>query len=146
VESAEPVRTEFKAVMDAQAIGISLNEAIEDMYRRIPVPETSYFSIIIGIQQRSGGNLSESLANMSKVVRERRKLQGKIQALSAEAKASASIIGALPGTVMLLVYLSTPAYIEVLWKTQAGLFIIVGCLVWMLMGILIMRKMINFDF
>jgi tight adherence protein B len=144
-EAAEPVRSEFRAIMDAQALGISLGEAIEDLYRRIPVPEANYFAIIVTIQQKSGGNLAESLGNMSKVVRERRKLKGKIQALSAEAKSSAGIIGMMPPSVAGLVYLTTPSYIEKLWVTQAGLFTLVGCAIWMLMGILVMRKMINFD-
>ncbi len=145
-EAAEPVRSEFKAMMDAQAIGLSLGEAIDELYRRIPLPEAGYFSIIIGIQAKAGGNLAESLGNMSKVVRERRKLKGKIKALSAEAITSAGIIACMPLAVMGLVYISTPDYIRVLWITQAGQFILVGCAVWMTMGCLIMRKMINFDF
>jgi tight adherence protein B len=144
-EAAEPVRSEFRMMMDAQAVGLSLGQAIEDLYKRIPVAEANYFGIIITIQQKSGGNLAESLANMAKVVRERRKLRGKIQSLSAEAKTSAGIIAAMPVAVALLVYFSTPTYIEKLWTTQAGQFTLVGCAIWMLMGVLIMRKMINFE-
>ncbi len=145
-EAAEPVKTEFRMMMEAQAVGISLGDAIEDIYRRIPAPEANYFGIIVTIQQKTGGNLAESLANMSKVVRERRKLKGKVQALSAEAKSSAAIIAALPVAVAGIVWFSSPHYIERLWITQAGQFTLVGCAVWMLMGVLIMRKMINFDF
>lgn len=144
-EAAEPLKSEFRAMMDAQAVGISLGEAIDDMYRRIPVAEANYLAIIISIQQRSGGNLAESLANMSKVVRDRRKLRSKVQALSAEATTSAGIIACMPVGVGILVYLSSPTYIEKLWITQAGQFTLVGCAIWMLMGVLIMRKMINFD-
>lgn len=143
-EAAEPVRSEFRAMIDAQAVGLSLGEAIDDLYRRIPVPEANYLGIIIAIQQRSGGNLAESLGNMSKVVRERRKLRSKIQALAAEAKTSAGIIACMPVGVAILVYVSSPTYIEKLWLTQAGQFTLVGCGIWMLMGVLIMRKMINF--
>lgn len=144
-EAAEPVKSEFRALMDAQAVGLSLGEAIEDMYKRIPVAEANYFAIIISIQQKSGGNLAESLGNMAKVVRERRKLKSKVQALSAEAKSSAGIIAAMPVSVAGMVYFSTPTYIEKLWTTQAGQFTLVGCGIWMLMGVLIMRKMINFE-
>ena len=144
-EAAEPVRSEFKQIMDAQALGLSLGDGIEALYKRIPVPEANYFGIIITIQQKSGGNLAESLANMAKVVRERRKLTAKVQALSAEAKSSAGIIACMPIGVASMVYLTTPAYIEKLWMTQAGLFTLVGAAVWMLMGILVMRKMINFE-
>ena len=144
-EAAEPVRSEFKLMMDGQSLGIPLGDAIQDLYARIPVPEANYFGIIITIQQKSGGNLAESLANMAKVVRERRKLKAKVRALSAEAKSSAGIIACMPVGVALMVYISTPAYIEKLWITQAGQFTLVGCVIWMLMGILVMRKMINFD-
>lgn len=146
IEAAEPVRTEFRLMMEAQSVGLSLAEAIEDLYVRIPTPEANYFGIIIAIQQKTGGNLAESLANMSKVVRERRKLHGKIKALSAEAKTSAGIIAAMPIGVASIVYITTPTYISQLWTTQAGQFTLVGCGIWMLMGVLIMRKMINFDF
>jgi tight adherence protein B len=144
-EAAEPVKSEFRAMMDAQAVGLSLGEAIENLYRRIPVPEANYFGIIITIQQKSGGNLAESLSNMSRVVRERRKLKNKITALSAEAKSSAGIIACMPVAVAGLVYFSTPTYIEKLWLTQAGQFTLVGSAIWMLMGVMVMRKMINFD-
>ncbi len=144
-EAAEPVRSEFKTMMDGQSLGIPLGDAIQDLYGRIPVAEANYFGIIITIQQKSGGNLAESLANMAKVVRERRKLKAKIQALSAEAKSSAAIIACMPLGVAGMVYVSTPAYIEKLWITQAGQFTLVGGVLWMVMGVLVMRKMINFD-
>lgn len=144
-EAAEPVRSEFRAMIDAQAVGLSLGEAIDDLYKRIPVAEANYLGIIISIQQRSGGNLAESLGNMAKVVRERRKLRSKIQSLSAEAKTSAGIIACMPVGVAILVYMSSPTYIEKLWITQSGQFTLVGCCIWMLMGVLIMRKMINFE-
>jgi tight adherence protein B len=144
-EAAEPVKGEFRAILDSQAIGLSLAEAIEGLAERIPVPETIYFGIIIAIQAKSGGNLAESLSNMSKVVRDRRKLRAKVQALSAEAKTSAGIIAAMPPGVAGMVYITTPSYIEVLWTTQTGQFVLVGCAIWMLMGVLIMRKMINFE-
>ncbi len=145
MEAAEPVKSEFRAMMDAQAVGISLGDAINDLYRRIPVPEANYFGIIISIQQKSGGNLSETLANMSKVVRDRKKLKGKIQALSAEAKSSAGIIAAMPPAVATILYFTSPHYIEKLWTTEAGQFTLIGSAIWMMMGVLIMRKMINFE-
>jgi len=83
------------------------------MFERMPVPEANFFGIVIAIQQKSGGgNLSEALGNLSKVLRDRKKMAEKIQAMSMEAKASAGIIGSLPPIVMLLVYLSTPEYIS----------------------------------
>jgi tight adherence protein B len=112
----------------------------------MPVPEANFFGIVIAIQQKSGGNLSEALGNLSKVLRDRKKMSEKIQAMSMEAKASAGIIGALPPVVMLLVYLTSPDYIALLWTHPTGQFMLFGSACWMTLGILVMKKMINFDF
>jgi tight adherence protein B len=101
---------------------------------------------VIAIQQKSGGNLSEALGNLSKVVRDRKKMKGKIKAMSTEAKASAAIIGALPIAVMTIVYLTSPDYITLLWTTRLGQIMLAGSALWMSIGTLVMRQMINFDF
>jgi tight adherence protein B len=145
-DAPEPLRSEFNAIIETQAIGIPLGEACTRLYDRMPVPEANFFGIVISIQQKSGGNLSEALGNLSKVLRDRKKMAEKIQAMSMEAKASASIIGSLPPIVMLLVYLSTPGYISLLWTHPTGQLMLVGCLIWMSIGIMVMKKMINFDF
>jgi tight adherence protein B len=145
-EAQEPVKSEFRHVCEQQQLGIPIGDACADMYKRIPTQEANFFGIVIQIQQKAGGNLSEVLANLSRVLRERKKMKGKIQAMSMEAKASASIIGALPFTVGILTYLTSPAYISLLWTTQAGKIAIVIGLIWMGMGIAVMKKMINFDF
>jgi tight adherence protein B len=145
-DSPEPLRSEFSAIIETQAIGMPLGDACSRLYERMPVPEANFFGIVIAIQQKSGGNLSEALGNLSKVLRDRKKMAEKIQAMSMEAKASAGIIGALPPIVMLLVYLTTPDYISLLWTHPTGQLMLVGCLVWMSMGVMVMKKMINFDF
>jgi tight adherence protein B len=145
-DSPEPLRSEFSAIIETQAIGMPLGEACGRLFERMPVPEANFFGIVIAIQQKSGGNLSEALGNLSKVLRDRKKMAEKIQAMSMEAKASAGIIGALPPIVMILVYITTPDYISVLWTHPTGQLMLVGCVVWMSMGILVMKKMINFDF
>jgi tight adherence protein B len=145
-ESPEPVRSEFRGMIETQAIGLTLGEAAGRLYERIPLPEANFFGIVILIQQRAGGNLSEALGNLSKVLRDRKKMKAKIKAMSMEAKASASIIAALPIAVMTLVYLTSPSYISLLWTESVGRVMLAGCAIWMLMGVLVMRKMINFDF
>lgn len=144
-EAAEPVAGEFRLIIESQALGLPLTEAAAKLFERMPCAEANFFGIVLAIQQKTGGNLSETLGNLSRVIRERRKMRDKIQAVSMEAKASAAIIGSLPPVVALLVYLSSPKYIEVLWLTQTGKVVLVGCALWMLMGIMIMRKMINFN-
>jgi tight adherence protein B len=145
-EAPEPLRSEFRAIVETQAIGIPLGEACGRLYERIPLPEANFFSIVISIQQKSGGNLSEALGNLSRVLRDRKKMKAKIQAMSMEAKASAAIIAALPISVMGIVYLTSPDYIQLLWTHPTGRLMLAGSAVWMVVGMLVMRKMINFDF
>jgi tight adherence protein B len=145
-DTTDPLKSEFNAIIETQAIGIPLGEACARLYDRMPLPEANFFGIVIAIQQKSGGNLSEALGNLSKVLRDRKKMAEKIQAMSMEAKASAGIIGSLPPIVMLLVYISTPDYISLLWTHPTGQFMLVCCVIWMSIGIMVMKKMINFDF
>jgi tight adherence protein B len=145
-DAPEPLKSEFLAIIETQAIGMPLGDACARLFERMPVPEANFFGIVIAIQQKSGGNLSEALGNLSKVLRDRKKMAEKIQAMSMEAKASAGIIGSLPPIVMLLVYLSTPDYISLLWTHPTGQLMLLGCAIWMSIGILVMKKMINFDF
>jgi tight adherence protein B len=145
-ESAEPVRSEFRTIHERQTMGLTVAEAIAELPSRMPIPEANFFSIAVTIQQQAGGNLSEALGNLSKVLRERAKMRGKIKAMSMEAKASAVIIGALPVTVMVLVYLTSPDYITALFTEPVGNAILVASALWMAIGVFVMRKMINFDF
>jgi tight adherence protein B len=145
-DAPEPLKSEFLAIIETQAIGMPLGDACVRLFERMPVPEANFFGIVISIQQKSGGNLSEALGNLSKVLRDRKKMAEKIQAMSMEAKASAGIIGSLPPIVMLLVYLSTPDYISLLWTHPTGQLMLVGCVIWMSIGIFVMKRMINFDF
>lgn len=145
-DAPEPLRSEFNAIIETQTIGMPLGDACQRLYDRMPLPEANFFGIVIAIQTKSGGNLSEALGNLSKVLRDRKKMAAKIQAMSMEAKASAGIIGALPPLVMIMVYIMTPEYISLLWTHPTGRLMLAGCVLWMSTGILVMKKMINFDF
>jgi len=145
-EAPEPIKSEFRVIVDTQAIGMPLGEACAKLYERTPVAEANFFAIVVGIQQRAGGNLSEALGNLSRVLRDRKKMKAKITAMSQEAKAAAGIIGALPICVMVLVYLTSKDYITLLFTESLGHLMLAASAVWMSMGILVMKKMINFDF
>jgi len=145
-ESQEPVKSEFRMIVETQAVGMPLGEACQKLYDEMPVPEANFFGIVIAIQQKSGGNLAEALGNLSRVLRDRKKMKAKIQAMSQEAKASASIIGALPVAVMTLVWLTSPQYISLLWTEPLGRLMLAASAIWMFMGVMVMKKMINFDF
>ncbi|MDE2579507.1 MAG: type II secretion system F family protein [Hyphomicrobiales bacterium] len=145
-EAAEPVRTEFRRIVEAQAIGLTVGEAVDRLTERMPLPEANFFSIVINLQQKSGGNLSEALGNLSRVLRDRKKMRLKIVAMSSEAKSSAAIIGALPFAVGGMVSFTQPDYMKLLFITSSGKIVVAVCLFWMGLGIFLMRKMINFDF
>src|SRR5665213_1974398 len=146
LEAPEPLRSEFRAIIETQAIGVPLGEACGKLYENMPVPEANFFGIVISIQQKAGGNLSEALGNLSRVLRDRKKMKAKIQAMSQEAKASASIIGALPLAVMTMVYITSPVYISLLFTEPLGNVMLACSAIWMFMGVMVMKKMINFDF
>ena len=145
-EAQEPVRSEFNTVLHDQTLGMPLDEALERLAERVPLTEASFFSIVLAIQSRAGGNLSEALGNLSKVLRDRKTMRAKIKSMSAEAKASAGIIGSIPFAVSGLLYLTSPEYIALLFTTGTGNITLAVAGVWMLIGTLVMRKMINFDF
>ncbi|TYC67924.1 type II secretion system F family protein [Stappia sp. BW2] len=145
-EAREPVATEFRKITETQIMGVSLADAVGKLPDRVPLAEANFFAIVVAIQQKAGGGLAEALNNLSKVLRGRKAMKRKIRALSAEAKSSAGIIGALPFFVGGIMYLIAPKYISILFETTAGNIIIAGCLLWMFCGVMVMRAMINFDF
>jgi tight adherence protein B len=144
-ESDEPVRGEFRKIMQATTIGLTLAEAVKRMAVRVPVAEASFFAIVIGIRERAGGNLSEALGNLSRVLRERKKMKAKIGAMSMEAKASAVVIGLAPFLAVGALYVSSPNYVSLLWTTAHGRLIAGIALAWMAIGVALMKKMVSFD-
>ncbi|MBB3442543.1 type II secretion system F family protein [Rhizobium sp. BK379] len=144
-DGVEPVKGEFRRIVESQQVGLSVPEACARMTNQMPLQEVNFFAIVIAIQSQAGGNLSEAIGNLSKVLRDRKKMKAKVKALSMEAKASACIIGALPFIVALLVYLTSPQYMMLLFTDPRGHFIMGFSAVWMSIGIFVMRNMINFD-
>lgn len=145
-ETPAPVGPEFLEIVEGQRIGISIEQGIDRMYERMPLAEVNFLAIVMNIQSKTGGNLAEALNNLSKVLRDRKKMKAKINAMSQEAKASAGIIGSLPFIIMGALTVLNPTYLNPLWQTTVGNMLVIGAGMWMLIGILVMRKMINFDF
>ena len=145
-ESPPPISGEFQELVEQQRVGVPLFDCFDRMIVRMPLAEVKFFAIVVAIQQQAGGSLSEALGNLSGVLRDRKQLQAKVRALSAEAKASAAVLGSLPFLVMLMVYISTPSYIAFLWTTKTGQFLLFFAAGWMTIGLLVMRKMINFKY
>lgn len=144
-ESGEPVGPEFAEVVEGQRVGITIDQGIERMVDRMPLAEVQFLAIVMSIQAKTGGNLSEALNNLSKVLRDRKKMKSKIRAVSQEAKSSAAIIGALPFCIMGALWLLNPDYLHPLFSTRIGNIILTVSGGWMLTGVIVMKKMINID-
>jgi tight adherence protein B len=145
-ETPAPVGPEFLEIVEGQRIGISIDQGIERMYERMPLAEVNFLAIVMAIQTKTGGNLSEALTNLSKVLRDRKKMKAKIRSMSQEAKSSAAIIGSLPFVIIGGLTVLNPTYLNPMWNTTMGNIMVIGSGIWMCLGILVMRKMINFDF
>ncbi len=145
-ETPAPVGPEFLDVVEGQRIGITIDQGLERMYERMPLAEVNFLAIVMAIQAKTGGNLAEALGNLSRVLRDRKKMKQKITSVSQEAKASAAIIGSLPFVIAGAMMVLNPAYLMPLFETKIGNVMLVGSGLWMGCGVLVMRKMINFDF
>ena len=144
-ESPAPLGPEFQQLTDNVKMGMTMERALQSFYKRVPLPEVNFFVIVLSIQAKAGGNLSEALGNLSHVIRTRKMMREKVKAMSSEANASAMIIGALPFAVTVMVYLTTPDYIMELFIKPTGHMILFMAACLMGTGIAVMRKMINFD-
>lgn len=145
-DAKEPVRSEFGRVLDQQAFGMSMSEAVTVLLDRVPLPEVNFFVVVITVQQQAGGNLSEALTNLAKVLRNRKKMKQKIKAMSSEAKASAGIIGSLPFVVGTLVSVVSPAYLAPLFFTPLGQVWLGIGVVMLSAGVFVMTRMVQFDY
>ncbi|HXQ52440.1 MAG TPA: type II secretion system F family protein [Stellaceae bacterium] len=144
-ESPEPVGTEFKLLVEGQRLGMTLKQALERSVRHMPTADMKFFAIVINLQQQTGGNLAETLAGLSDVLRQRKRMADKVRAMSSEARMTATIIGSMPFIISILIYVINPDYISLLWTTSAGKKIFYGGLAWMSLGVFIMKQMISFE-
>ena len=140
-----PVGEEFRAVSDKMKIGRTMDAALQDTADRLGTPEFQFFVITIAIQRETGGNLAETLANLSHVLRQRGQMKLKIKAMSSESKASAYIIGALPFIVFAMIWFINGTYMQNFFIDQRLMAIGMGGIVWMAIGAFIMSKMISFE-
>jgi len=145
-ETSEPLAGEFKRLTESIGMGASVDQSLDKMYERMPTPEVRFFSIVLAIQQKTGGNLAEALGGLSTVIRARKLMREKIKALSGEAVASAIIIGCLPPGVVLLISLIAPDYMHPMFTDRRGHMMLMVGGFWMALGVFTMRKMINFKF
>ena len=145
-EIPEPVSPEFVEVVEGQRVGIPLDQGFQRMYERLPLPEVNFLSIVISIQSKSGGNLSEALENLSTVLRDRKKMKEKVKILSTEAKVGAAILAAVPMLMAMIIFVFNPEFLAPFFNTKLGNFLVIFAIGMMMTGALVMRKMINFKF
>ena len=144
-ESEEPVRSEFRMVVDGIRVGMNLEDALERAYERVPVAELKFFTISLAIQRQTGGNLAETLKNLSVVLRDRHKLRAVIRAISSEARASALILGALPFVVGGMMMVVSNKYMMLLFTDPIGHVLLACGGLSMLIGFVVMKKMVSFE-
>ena len=144
-ESGPPVGPEFAEVVEGQRLGISIEQGLERMVDRIPLAEVNFLAIVMAIQSKTGGNLSEALGNLSRVLRDRKRMKQKVASVSQEAKSSAAIIGSLPFILIVVLTFLNPDYMNPIFSTEMGHMLLIGSGLWMSCGVLVMRKMINFQ-
>jgi tight adherence protein B len=145
-ETSEPLGGEFRRLVENIGMGMSLDQALEKLYERMPTAEVRFFSIVMNIQQKTGGNLAEALNNLSTVLRSRKLMREKVKALSAEATSSAAIIGCLPPGVVILISVWTPSYMMPMFIDHRGWLMLGASAIWMAIGVFVMVRMINFKF
>jgi tight adherence protein B len=144
-ESPEPVAGVFREIVEAQRLGLSLEQALARAEELMPTSEMKFFNIVLGIQQQTGGNLAETLSNLSSILRARKKMGDKVKALSSEARSSAMIIGSLPFLMTGLLWLVSPEYISLLFTDDTGKVMIMAGLAWMGIGVFVMKQMVSFE-
>jgi tight adherence protein B len=144
-ESPDPVGGEFKLLVEGQRLGMTLKQALARACRRMPTADMKFFAVVLNLQNQTGGNLAETLAGLSGVLRGRKKMADKIRAMSAEARLTATIIGVLPFLISFVIYVLNPGYILLLWTDPLGNLILYGGLLWMAIGIFIMKQMVSFE-
>ena len=140
-----PVGVEFRAVSDKMKIGRTMEAALQETADRLGTSEFQFFVITLAIQRETGGNLAETLSNLSDVLRKRSQMKLKIRAMSSESKASAIIVGSLPFIVFALVWMMNPVYMHGFFTDQRLMVAGLGGLTWMSIGVFIMAKMVNFE-
>ncbi len=139
-----PLGEEFRLLVEGQNLGLTVDELMAKGIERLPTAEYKFFAIVIQIQRQTGGNLADTLDNLSTVLRERKRMRDKAQAMAAEAKASSMIIGSLPFAVAGLLSVVNPDYLMLLFTERTGNILLGIGAFWMTLGSLVMKKMINF--
>jgi tight adherence protein B len=144
-EMAEPVGGEFRRIAESVKLGRTLEDAMWDTAKRLATADFKFFVISLSVQRETGGNLAETLGNLSDILRRRRQMRLKIKAMSSEARASAYILGSLPFIMFAIIYFLNPGYEMELFTDPRGRIMLAFGLTTISVGILVMSKMVRFE-
>lgn len=145
-ENAEnPVKEEFRIVVDDIALGRSLQQALTRLASRINESDIRFFVVVLSVQQETGGNLAEIIGNLSNIIRKRKQLRHKIHAMTSEGRATAWVLGLLPVFVFCILFFTSPGYLEPFWTDPLGMMLFAGAVSLVALCAFVVKQMINVD-
>lgn len=145
-EMPDPLGSEFGILSDQLTYGSDLEQGMLNLADRVGAPELSLLTVTVSVQRGTGGNLAEILENLSSMIRARLMMKRKILAISAEGRITAWIMLLFPFGLYYMILALVPDYYEPLWETGYGGYVVAGCLVMIFLGMLIIRRLVNFDY
>lgn len=145
-EMPDPVGSEFGILNDQMTFGSELEQAMMNMYERVGAPELNLLTVTVSVQRGTGGNLAEILENLSQMIRDRLMIKNKIKAISAEGRITAWIMLIFPFALFYMIKFLVPTYYDLVWESGYGTTIVSICLIMVFLGMLVIRRLINFDF
>ena len=144
-EIEDPIHSEFAAVVDEINLGLTMDEAMENLCERVPVPDLRFFSIAILVQKETGGNIGEILDNISRLIRERIVFKDHVAALTAEGRLSAVVLVGLPIFMFVYMYLTNYDYLSLLWTEKTGHYMIYGAIILQIIGAYVIKRIVDID-
>lgn len=144
-ETDDPIKSEFAATVDEIKLGLTVNEAFENLCARVPSTDLRFFAIAVMIQKETGGNLAEILDNISRLIRERVQFARQVKALTAEGRYSAGILIALPIVMFIYIYFANYEYVSLLWTEKIGLYMLMGAGILQLIGAYVIKRIVSIE-
>lgn len=144
-ESEEPIKSEFAAVVDETKLGLSMQEAMDNLCERVPDTDLRFFAISVVLQKETGGNLGEVLDKIGRLIRERIQFKRHVRTLTAEGKLSARILTLLPVCMFIYIYFVNYDYISLLWTQKEGYIMLTGGILLQIIGTLSINKIVNIE-
>ncbi len=144
-EMEDPIRSEIGAAVDEINLGLTFQEAFENLCARVPSTDLRFFAISVILQRETGGNVAEILDNISRLIRERIQFARQVQALTAEGRYSAGVLISLPIVLFVYIYFANYKYISLLWKDTIGIYMLVGAVISQIIGALLIKRIVTID-